>query len=895
MSEGDFGRLNTRYFGSSVGRAAVGVLLFAFLTMSVSKANAHQGVFFTTGSLNDARDNHNAILLNDGKVLIAGGMGPSGIVANNFSIASAELYDPSTGTFALTGSMNNVRQNHTATLLNNGKVLIVGGEGVAASPGSAELYDPTTGTFTVTGNLNAARQNHTATLLNNGKVLIVGGADGSLNSLASAELYDPTTGTFTVTGSLNSARYYHTATLLSNGMVLVAGGETVIASTSSQTPLASAELYDPTTGTFTPTGSMSNSHSQHTATLLNNNTVLVAGGFESSIGVIASAELYDSTTGTFTPTGSMSNSRSQHTATLLNNGTVLVAGGYGSGFQTSAELYDPRAGTFTVTGSLSQARDSHTATLLNNQTVLVAGGFVFTNAGQELASAELYVSVVLSPSNLAFVSQPQNITSAPQTVTLTNNQTTALSITSVSLIGTDATDFAETDNCLASLAAAASCTMNVTFTPTAQGPRMALLSIVNSEAIRLIVALAGTGTPAVPIVSLSPTNLVFASPAVGTPSVPQTVTLTNTGSASLNIQTVALGFMGAGGTNASNFSIAAGSTCTNGATVPASGSCLLGFIYTPKTPNTVTTAVTITDNAADSPQFIDLSGSLPIPQISPSKVSFSPQYVGTSGLPQSVTVTNNSGGTLNISSVTVSPSDFGTLNACGNTVAPNTSCTIGVFFDPTTGGSRTGTLTITDNGTGSTQTVALSGTGQDFSMAAASGSTTVSPGQTANFSVAVSPAGGFTQSVALSCSGGPALSTCAVSPSMVTLNGSAATMVTVAITTTAALPPQSAPFAKGGHRLVPLTNWLWSALIFLILIGLRRWPMGYRPSLAYALAVLLVFSAALGLVACGGGSSGSTPGNPQTPAGTYSVVVSGAFTSGSTNLKHSANLTVVVQ
>jgi hypothetical protein len=137
-----------------------------------------------------------------------------------------------------------------------------------------------------------------------------------------------------------------------------------------------------------------------------------------------------------------------------------------------------------------------------------------------------------------------------------------------------------------------------------------------------------------------------------------------------------------------------------------------------------------------------------------------------------------------------------TLNACGNSLAFGASCTIGVFFDPTTGGTRTGTLTITDDGTGSTQTVALSGTGQDFSMAGASGSTTVSPGQTANFSVAVSPAGGFNQLVALNCSGGPALSTCAVSPSMVTLNGSAATMVTVAITTTAALPPQSAPFCQ---------------------------------------------------------------------------------------------------
>jgi hypothetical protein len=170
--------------------------------------------------------------------------------------------------------------------------------------------------FTVTGSMATERANHSATLLNSGKVLITGGVDNSGNVLATAELFDPSSGTFSSTGSMSTTRTGHTATLLASGKVLVAGG-----CDSGGTCLSSAELYDPTTGLFTATGSMGTVRTAHTATLLQSNKVLIAGGNT------ASAELYDPVSGTFSSTGAMGTIRSGHTATLLTSGKVLVAGG----------------------------------------------------------------------------------------------------------------------------------------------------------------------------------------------------------------------------------------------------------------------------------------------------------------------------------------------------------------------------------------------------------------------------------------------------------------------------------------------------------------------------------------------------------------------------------------
>jgi hypothetical protein len=868
-------------FRGVLQRTAGLALLCASLTTFANIAFAQQGTFVLTGSLNASRAQHTATLLNNGMVLIAGGVGTN--ANNNVVLASAELYDPTTGTFTPTGNLNISRQNHTATLLNNGMVLVSGGAGSVGVLSSAELYDPTNGTFTLTGSLNTARGLPTATLLNDGKVLIAGGNGNT--GLASAELYDPLTGTFTATGSMSTDRYAHSATLLNNGTVLVTGGIVL----SNSLALSSAELYNPTTGTFTPTGSMNTARFAHTATLLNNGMVLIACGQGIAV-FLSSAELYNPTTGIFSPTGSMNTTRSEHTATLLSNGTVLVAGGVATNANVvlaTAESYDPATGAFTPTGSMSTSRFDHSATLLNNGTVLIAAGANVLGVNTTFrASAELYELVALVPSSLSFSNQVIGTTSSSQTVALTNNQSTALSITTIAFSGTNASDFEETDNCVGSVAAGASCSINVNFTPAAAGSRAGSVNIANNLSANAVpVPLAGTGVTATQIVSLSASSMTFSNQIIKSTSPAQGITLTNTGNSSLTVSGLVFS-----GTNASEF--AETDNCVG--TIAAGAICTINVTFSPTATGTRTGTLSITDNATSppSPQTVALTGTATAPSVSvtPSTIAFPPQYVGTSGLPQSVTVMNNGNAPLSITGVTTSATDFGTLNACGSTVAAGSSCAIGVFFDPTASGARPGTLTINDNAPGSPHTVALSGTGQDFSLAPVTpASATVSAGQMANYTVAVSPAGGFNQTVTLTCTGGPALSTCAVTPGSAPLNGTAATNVAVSVTTMAALPPLIIPFPKGDYRLPYLLTEL---LVLSLLIGLLSCRHRKRPRLAYGLALLGFLSVSGMMSACGGGSSG---GNQGTPAGTYALVVSGTFTSGSTKLAHNANLTLVVQ
>jgi hypothetical protein len=229
--------------------------------------------------------------------------------------SNPEVFVVPTSNFKLSGSaLNTARALHTATLLENGTVLFAGGASTVPALASelladAEVYDPVADTFTPTTSLNTARSNHTATLLNNGQVLIAcGNGTGSLwrgliSPLTSSELYDAIAGTFTPTGSTNAARFGHTATLLNNGTVLIAGGTGFSHIPPGREPLNSAELYNPATGIFTATGNMNAVHWLHTATLLNNGQVLIAGGQDGNANT--TAELYNLSTGTFTLTGSL--------------------------------------------------------------------------------------------------------------------------------------------------------------------------------------------------------------------------------------------------------------------------------------------------------------------------------------------------------------------------------------------------------------------------------------------------------------------------------------------------------------------------------------------------------------------------------------------------------------
>ena len=362
-------------------------------TPSVSSSPVIAPAWTATGSMNGVRFVHTATLLANGKVLVAGGGGNVVEVENALwnppvLVATAELYDPSSGSWTATGSMNGVRFLHTATLLADGRVLVVGGadsitETSVNALATAELYDPATGTWAATGSMIGAHARHTATLLPDGRVLVAGGGGSGAgsDSLATAELYDPATGSWTATGSMIEARTEHTATLLPDDRVLVAGGDS-----SSGPQLASAELYDPGTGSWTATGKMVRDHAGHMATLLPDGRVLVLGG-SSAVAPEATAELYDPSTGSWAATASMNGEHIGGTASLLEDGSVLVAGGGSSGGSGGEELYDPSTGSWTATASMLEGRTNHTASLLDDGTVLMAGG---VSPGGMLASAELY-------------------------------------------------------------------------------------------------------------------------------------------------------------------------------------------------------------------------------------------------------------------------------------------------------------------------------------------------------------------------------------------------------------------------------------------------------------------------------------------------------------------------
>jgi hypothetical protein len=327
------------------------------------------GQFTPTGSMTTARVGHTATLLPNGKVLIAGGA-PD---------LSAELYDPSTGVFTPTGSMTTVRSwGHTATLLANGKVLIAGGSDsrVMFQPlASAELYDPSTGMFTPTGSMTTVQRTGPATLLADGKVLI--------SKDDHAELYDPATGTFALTGAYadSTPALWVTATLLVDGRVLLTGCV-------AQCQGGAYEVFDPHSGTFSRTAAMKDWDDVNTATLLMNGRVLFVGNVEND-GSPGDAEVYDPVAGTFTFIGNTIAPHEYSAAVRLLDGTVLIAGGQLIGGSSSAgtDLYIPATGTFAFAG-MTTGRFQHTATLLLDGTVLIAGGYSSWPA--PTSSAEVY-------------------------------------------------------------------------------------------------------------------------------------------------------------------------------------------------------------------------------------------------------------------------------------------------------------------------------------------------------------------------------------------------------------------------------------------------------------------------------------------------------------------------
>lgn len=343
-----------------------------------------------TPTLAEPRAYHTATLLQDGRVLLAGGWKTDPSVNALRNLATAELFDPARHTLRSVGPMAKARVFHCATLLNNGKVLMTGGYDERIDTlASAELFDPATGQFLPTGSMAQKRVKHTATLLADGRVLVVGG-EGGVRDLATAELYDPGTGTFSPTGPMVQPRMQHSATLMADGRVLVAGGWN---SYPDFLYLSSAELYDPATETFSPTGSLQTERCGHTATLLPGGKVLLISGYNGIHSEPSSGELYDPSLGRFTQLP-MAEGRISPGAVGLPDGRVLVLGGLKTIWKdpyyetlSSVEQYDPSTGKFGSSKPLISPRQAHTATLLKDGRVFLAGGRILA---EELNTTEFY-------------------------------------------------------------------------------------------------------------------------------------------------------------------------------------------------------------------------------------------------------------------------------------------------------------------------------------------------------------------------------------------------------------------------------------------------------------------------------------------------------------------------
>jgi hypothetical protein len=356
----------------------------AWMRTAQSASGAVRGTWSATGSMAVHRGSHTATLLLDGRVLVVGGM------QTYRALASVEVYDPRTRTWSSAGSLPIPSWGHTATLLPNGKVLVVGGSQAdgyhVGSSSGAELYDPQTNSWSAAASMRTPRSFHTATLLPDGRVLVVGGvetsSDVSGQVLASAELYDPGTDAWAPAPPLSAARAKHDAILLANQHVLVFGGTQGFGYSKATDALRSAELYDPITQTWSPAASMQYARILPTGLLLPDGRVLVVGDEGSNE---QTSEVFYPASGQWSSTANPSVGRADAVAVQLRSGNVLVAGGIG---ETSVQAFDWHHDAWSSVGNLSSIRASATATVLPDGQVLVSGGFGIKAV--PWASAELY-------------------------------------------------------------------------------------------------------------------------------------------------------------------------------------------------------------------------------------------------------------------------------------------------------------------------------------------------------------------------------------------------------------------------------------------------------------------------------------------------------------------------
>jgi hypothetical protein len=573
---------------------ALFAIVFAYLLPLSAQT---QGQWATSGTMQSAREFNAQVRISGGKVLTVGGVDNSGNI-----LASAELYSSGTGKWALTGSLAEAREYFAAVVLKTGKVLVSGGMGTSSIVfGTAELYDPTTGMWTSAGSLSVARLAHSATLLANGKVLVAGGCTDSLcGSYATvSEIYDPTSNTWSTSGSLNTPRSFHTAVELKTGKVLAVGGS------SASGTLTSCELYDPTKGTWTSAASTSIARYLNTTTLLSDGKVLVAGGSPSRAPA-SSAEIYNPTANTWTLTGVMTTGRYAHTAALLTDGTVLVAGGIGQSIScgkdctgyiptNKVDIYNEGTGKFTATAALSQSLAYHSMTLLPSGRALEDGGIATTSVCctvENTASVYTPLTLTLSAATLNFGLLQIGLSSPSQTVTVTNVSTHSVTFTSIASSG----DYAESNTCPTTMNAGQNCTITVTFTPTAAGSRPGTLTLKDNSPGNPSQVIALTGTGETIALGFTPSSLNLGSVVVGS-SLTMNATLTNDGSSSVNITGISVAPVNNTFTQTNN--------CP--ATLTVQQTCRFTIVFTPPDVFTYKATLSVSNNAG-SAATLALSG-----------------------------------------------------------------------------------------------------------------------------------------------------------------------------------------------------------------------------------------------------------------------------------------------
>ncbi len=413
---------------------------------------------------------------------------------------------------------------------------------------------------------------------------------------AISELYDPTSNTWSTTGSLNTARYFHTAVLLKTGKVLAVGGAG---------PLSSCELYSPTTGTWTNAASTNAGRYLNTTTLLADGKVLVAGGANGRYPV-NSAEIYDPTAKTWTLTGNMISGRYAHTAALLPDGTVVVAGGVGQSIScgkactgyipfSKVEVYNEAAGTFTAAASLSQPLAYHSMTLLSTGRALENGGLGVTSiccVVESTASFYTPLTLTFSASSLNFGLLQIGLTSPSQTVTVTNVSGHSVDFTSIASSG----DYAQSHTCPTTMTAGTSCTITITFTPTKTGTRSGAVILKDNSPGSPTQTITLTGTGETGALGFTAASLNLGTVLVGSSS-SQSATLTNDGAAPVNITGIAI--------SPANGTFTQTNNCP--ATLNVQQTCTFQITFTPPDVFTYNATLFIT-NSANGPADLPLSG-----------------------------------------------------------------------------------------------------------------------------------------------------------------------------------------------------------------------------------------------------------------------------------------------